>query len=424
MDKLVIQGGHRLNGTVKASGSKNSALPLMAAALLCDTGEITLERIPDLKDIRTFRKLLDFLGVETSYHESTLRISSSDLRSVEAPYELVKQMRASIYVLGPLLARFGQASVSLPGGCAFGPRPIDFHLMAMEKLGASISIEKGFIEAKTKGSRLKGATIDFPTTTVGATGNTLMAAILAEGTTLIKNAAMEPEIVTLCRFLEAMGARIDGTGTATLEIQGVESLDATVFTNIFDRIETATLLTAAAITGGSITVSDIDPDHLSAVLDKFEESGCTVVTDSNSISLDGTDTLARTDVITNPFPLFPTDMQAQWIALMTQAKGTSHVIDRIYHERFNHIPELNRLGAHIEIRDNEATVHGPTRLTGTTVMSTDLRASASLVVAGLVAEGVTEVLRIYHLDRGYERIEKKLNSLGASITREAYQEFG
>ncbi len=423
MDKLVIQGRRRLSGTVKASGSKNSALPLMAAALLCSTGEIKLSRIPDLKDVRTLSKLLGYLGAETSYRENTLNISTSNIRCAQAPYELVKQMRASIYVLGPLLAKFGRASVSLPGGCAFGPRPIDLHLMAMEKLGASVSIEKGFIEARTKGTRLKGAAIDFPITSVGATGNALMAAVLAKGRTIIRNAAVEPEIATLCRFLNAMGADIRGIGTESLEIEGVETLNAAEFTNIFDRIEAATLLTAGAITGSAITVTDVDPSQLITVLGKFEEAGCKIVTDTGSITLQSPDALVRSDVIANPYPLFPTDMQAQWIALMTQAEGASHVIDKIYHERFNHIPELNRLGAHIEIRDNEATVHGPRKLTGTKVMSTDLRASASLVLAGLVAEGVTEVLRIYHLDRGYECIEQKLNDLGAAITRESYQEF-
>lgn len=423
MDKLVIQGGCRLSGTVKASGSKNSALPLMAASLLCSSGEIQLSRVPDLKDIRTFSKLLDYLGAETAYQENTLNISTSNIRCVQAPYELVKQMRASIYVLGPLLARFGHASVSLPGGCAFGPRPIDLHLMAMEKLGASVTIEKGFIEARTRGVRLKGAAIDFPIISVGATGNVLMAAVLAEGRTTIRNAAVEPEIVTLCRFLNTMGADVRGIGSPSLEIEGVEKLNAAKFTNIFDRIETATLLTAGAITGSSITVTDVDPLQLATVLGKFEEAGCKIITDTGAITLQSPDTLIRSDVIANPYPLFPTDMQAQWIALMTQAEGVSHVIDKIYHERFNHIPELNRLGAHIEIRDNEATVHGPRKLTGTKVMSTDLRASASLVLAGLVADGITEVLRIYHLDRGYERIEQKLNSLGAAIKRESYQEF-
>ena len=423
MDKLVIQGGRRLSGTVQVSGSKNSALPLMAATLLGNSGAATLHRIPDLKDIRTFQKLLEYLGVEISRQANTLSISTSNIRCAQAPYKLVKQMRASIYVLGPLLARFGHASVSLPGGCAFGPRPIDLHLMTMEKLGASVSIEKGFIEAQVKGKRLKGAQIDFPISSVGATGNALMASVLAEGITTITNAAVEPEIITLCHFLKAMGAGIRGIGTPSLEIEGVEQLKAAEFTNIFDRIEAATLLTAGAITGSSITVTDADPSQLTAVLGKFEQAGCRIITDTRSITLQSPDVLSRTDVIANPYPLFPTDMQAQWIALMTQAEGASHIIDKVYHERFNHIPELNRLGAHIEIRDNEATVYGPEKLTGTTVMSTDLRASACLVLAGLVAEGVTEVLRIYHLDRGYEHIEKKLSSLGAIVKRETYQEF-
>jgi len=423
MDKFVIQGRRRLKGTVKASGSKNSALPLIAATLLTQRGEITLERIPDLKDIRTFRKLLEYLGACIHYRNNTLTISTSNIRSVRAPYELVKQMRASIYVLGPLLARFGRASVSLPGGCAFGPRPIDLHLMAMEKLGATISIEKGFIEAEIQGSHLKGAVIEFPITSVGATGNALMASVIARGKTTILNAAVEPEIVTLCNFLSAMGADIRGTGTATLEIDGVESLKPVDFTNIFDRIEAATLLTAGAITGSSITVEDVDPSQLTAILAKFEQAGCKIITDRTSISLQSPEKLSRTDVIANPYPDFPTDMQAQWIALMTQAEGASHIIDKVYHERFNHIPELNRLGAHIEIKSNEATVYGISKLTGTKVMSTDLRASASLVLAGLATEGVTEVLRIYHLDRGYERLEDKLKQLGAAITRESYQEF-
>ena len=423
MDKLVIRGGRKLGGSVPASGSKNAALPLMAAALLSENGTSDLHRIPDLKDIRTFSALLTRLGAVIDYDGVTLSIDAGNMESVRAPYELVKQMRASIYVLGPLLARFGHASVSLPGGCAFGPRPIDLHLMAMEKLGATVTIDKGYIEATVNGGRLKGAHIDFPISSVGATGNALMAAVLADGVTTVGNASIEPEIVALCGFLEAMGADIEGTGTTTLVVRGVRSLGSARFSNIFDRIEAATLLTAGAITGGTVRVTDVLPSHLATVLGKFEEAGCSVVTDTESVTLQSPDTLLRTDVIANPYPLFPTDMQAQWIALMTQAEGISEIIDRVYHERFNHIPELNRLGAHIEIRENEATIHGPKRLTGTTVMSTDLRASACLVLAGLVAEGVTEVLRIYHLDRGYERIENKLLALGADIERQTYQEF-
>ena len=423
MDKLVIRGGRRISGTITASGSKNTSLPIIAATLLTGTGTFTLHRIPDLKDILTFTQLLHHLGVETSFSDNTLKVSTQHLQSIQAPYEVVKKMRASIYVLGPLLARFGHARVSLPGGCAFGPRPIDLHLMAMEKLGAKITIETGFIDATLPEGKLRGAHIDFPISSVGATGNALMAAVLAEGTTTISNAAAEPEIETLCRFLIAMGATITGTGSTELQIEGKERLNAVEFHNVFDRIEAGTLLAAAAITGGDITVNGVEPEQMRAVLKKFASAGCTIETTINSITLKSPAKLSATDITAKPYPSFPTDMQAQWMALMTQAEGASHIIDKVYHERFNHIPELNRLGAHIEIRKNQALVHGPQKLSGTTVMSTDLRASASLVLAGLVAEGTTEVLRVYHLDRGYEKIETKLNTLGADITREKYNEF-
>jgi UDP-N-acetylglucosamine 1-carboxyvinyltransferase len=423
MDKLVIRGGKKISGTIAASGSKNSALPVIAATLLTPDGSFAIDRIPDLKDVRTFIQLLDYLGAEVSFENNLLKVSSGHLKSIEAPYELVKKMRASIYVLGPLLARFGHTRVSLPGGCAFGPRPVDLHIMVMEKLGATVTIEKGFIDAKVNGSRLRGAHIDFPVSSVGATGNALMAAVTASGTTILDNAALEPEIECLCHFLVKMGANIDGIGTTTLTIEGVEQLKAVEFENIFDRIEAGTLLCAAAITGGSVTVTGVVPEHLASVNDAFRQAGCTVRTTEDSISLSAPEQLIPVDITARPYPEFPTDMQAQWMALMTQAQGTSTIIDRIYHERFNHIPELNRLGAHIEIRDNWALVHGPRELTGTKVMSTDLRASACLVLAGLVARDTTEVLRVYHLDRGYEAIEKKLTTLGADIVREKYQEF-
>jgi len=422
MDKLVIQGGKRISGVIAASGSKNSALPVIAATLLTPDGSFAIDRIPDLKDVRTFIQLLDYLGAETSFENNLLKVSTGNLKSIEAPYELVKKMRASIYVLGPLLARFGHTRVSLPGGCAFGPRPVDLHIMVMEKLGATVTIEKGFIDAKVNG-RLRGAHIDFPITSVGATGNALMAAVTAEGTTVLDNAALEPEIECLCHFLAKMGARIDGIGTTTLTIEGVDQLKAVEYENIFDRIEAGTLLAAAAITGGDITVTGVVPEQLASVIDAFRQSGCAVTATENSVTLKAPEKLLPVDITARPYPEFPTDMQAQWMALMTQAQGDSTIIDRIYHERFNHIPELNRLGAHIEIRDNWALVHGPQELTGTKVMSTDLRASACLVLAGLIAKETTEVLRVYHLDRGYEAIEKKLTALGADITREKYQEF-
>ena len=423
MDKLVIRGGKRISGTIAASGSKNSALPVIAATLLSPDGIFTINRIPDLQDVRTFSQLLEHLGAEISFSENVLRVSTSNLRNIEAPYELVKKMRASIYVLGPLLSRFGHARVSLPGGCAFGPRPVDLHIMAMEKLGAEITIEKGYIDAKVKGGRLQGTRIDFPISSVGATGNALMAAVTAEGTTILGNSAAEPEIECLCSFLQTMGANISGVGTTTLVVEGVDRLNAVSFENIFDRIEAGTLLCAAAITKGEITVTGVVPSHLDAVLKAFAATGCTMTTGSDYVSLTAPEKLRPTDITANPYPCFPTDMQAQWMALMTQAEGTSNIIDKIYHERFNHIPELNRLGAHIEIRENQAVVHGPKTLTGTKVMSTDLRASACLVLAGLVACETTEVLRVYHLDRGYEKIEKKLSALGADIERDRYQEF-
>ncbi len=423
MDKLVIRGGRRISGSITASGSKNTSLPIIAATLLAGDGTFTLHKIPDLKDIMTFTQLLNHLGAETTFEGNILKISTRNVESLQAPYELVKKMRASIYVLGPMLARFGHARVSLPGGCAFGPRPIDLHLMAMEKLGATITIETGFIDATIPGGKLRGGHINFPISSVGATGNALMAAVLAEGRTTISNAAAEPEIETLCKFLIAMGATIRGTGTTELEIEGTNTLRAIEFHNVFDRIEAGTLLAAAAITGGDITVNGVEPDQMKAVLNKFVHAGCTIETTENSITLKSPKKLIPTDVTAKPYPSFPTDMQAQWIALMTQAEGTSRITDKVYHERFNHIPELNRLGAHIEIHKNQAIVQGPQLLSGTKVMSTDLRASASLVLAGLVAEGTTEVLRVYHLDRGYEKIEMKLNSLGADISREKYTEF-
>ena len=423
MDKLVIRGGKRISGTIAASGSKNSALPVIAATLLAPEGTFTINRIPDLQDVRTFGHLLEYLGAKLSFENNVLRVSTADLKSIEAPYELVKKMRASIYVLGPLLSRLGHTRVSLPGGCAFGPRPVDLHIMAMEKLGARITIEKGFIDAQVIGSKLRGARIDFPISSVGATGNALMAAVTAEGTTILGNAAIEPEIECLCHFLQKMGANISGVGTTTLTVEGVDRLQAVTFDNIFDRIEAGTLLCAAAITRGDITVTGVVPHHLDSVLRAFSEAGCTVTTGTDCVTLSAPEKLKATDVTAKPYPSFPTDMQAQWMALMTQAEGISHITDKIYHERFNHIPELNRLGARIEILDNQAVVHGPQPLTGTKVMSTDLRASACLVLAGLVAGETTEVLRVYHLDRGYEKIEKKLTSLGADIERDSYQEF-
>jgi UDP-N-acetylglucosamine 1-carboxyvinyltransferase len=423
MDKLVIKGGKPLSGTVAVSGSKNTALALMTAALLPASGKTILSRVPDLKDVYTLSNLLRVVGARVEFENHTLSVSAANIAHHEAPYEIVKKMRASIYVLGPLLGRFGKARVSLPGGCAWGPRPVDLHIKAMEKLGASISIEDGYIVAKAKKKTLVGATIDFPIVSVGATVNAIMAAVLARGTTKIKNAAQEPELPALCNMLVQMGAKIDGIGTSTLEIEGVPELYATRFENLCDRIEAGTLLAAAAITGGNITLTDADASDFKVVLKKFQAAGCTITTTASTITLHSPKTLDATNISAEPFPKFPTDMQAQWTVLMTQAKGTSKITDSIYADRFKHVPELNRLGADIEMKQNTAVVKGIRKLSGAKVMSTDLRASASLILGGLAASGTTDVLRVYHLDRGYEKIEQKLKALGASIKREQYDEF-
>ncbi|MBC8044744.1 MAG: UDP-N-acetylglucosamine 1-carboxyvinyltransferase [Rhizobacter sp.] len=423
MDKLVIHGGVPLRGSVAVSGSKNAALPLMVASLLAASGKTIITRVPDLRDIETLSNLLRIIGARVEFYDHTLAISASAISHTEAPYELVKKMRASIYVLGPLLARFGRARVSLPGGCAWGPRPVDLHLEAMKKLGASVELDDGYIVAKAKRKRLTGAKIDFKISSVGATGNALMAAVLAKGSSRMTNAAIEPEITALAKFLVKMGAKISGIGTTTLEIEGVEELYATRDENICDRIEAGTLLAAAAITKGHITLTDADPLQFKEVLKKFELAGCKIKTTASSVELISPAKLKATNVEAKVYPKFPTDMQAQWSALMTQADGTSKITDSIYADRFKHVPELNRLGADIELRQNSAIVRGKKKLQGAKVMSTDLRASASLILAGLAASGTTEVLRVYHLDRGYEKIEQKLAALGARITREKYDEF-
>ena len=420
MDKFVIQGGTKLTGEVAVSGAKNALLALMPATILAP-GDFTIDNTPNLRDVHTMRRLLELMGLGAELQGKRLHIDSSTINNFEAPYEQVKKMRASIYVLGPLLSRYGQARVSLPGGCAWGPRPVNFHIEGMKKLGAEIRIEQGYIIAEAK--KLKGTRISFDTPSVGATGNILMAAVLAEGTTLIDNAAMEPEINQLAQFLKKMGAKIHGIGTKRLEIEGVSELKPANIATIPDRIEAGTFLVAGAITGGSITVKNCIPDHLNAVLSKLEQAGCTVSVERSSIVLQAPDTLNAVNITTDVYPGFPTDMQAQWIALMCRAHGTSVITDSIFVDRFKHVPELIRLGARVEIEDNVAVVHGNGGLKGAKVMSTDLRASASLILAGLIAQGTTEVLRVYHIDRGYETIEKKLQQLGAHITREQTEEF-
>lgn len=421
MDKFIIEGNHRLNGTVEISGAKNSSLALIPATLLTN-GISTLYNTPILNDVYTMLKLLGQMGIEYEFNNETVKLNTNSIKSFEAPYEHVKKMRASVYVLGPLLAKYGSAKVSLPGGCAWGPRPINLHLMALEKMGAVISLENGYINAAAK--KLIGTKINFDVPSVGATGNTLMAASMAKGLTTINNAACEPEIVNLCEYLVKMGAKIDGIGTSILHIEGVDELKSTDITTITDRIEAGTLLIAAAITKSKIKLSGIDSNHLLSVISKLEDIGCKLIYDRKNIEIDATDyEINPIDISTGVFPGFPTDMQAQWTALMTLSNGTSSVTDTIYVDRFKHVPELMRLGANISVNENTARITGVKKLTAAKVMSTDLRASASLVLAGLAAEGKTEVLRVYHLDRGYQKIELKLQKLGARIERVAGSEF-
>ena len=420
MDKFVIQGGRKLSGTIAISGAKNATLALMPAALLA-SGTSHLRNTPALRDVSTMSSLLKTMGVDVELKDHTLAVNTAGLNKQEAPYEHVKKMRASIYVLGPLVARYGRAKVSLPGGCAWGPRPVNLHIEGLKKLGASVELKRGYIHASAK--RLTGARIHFDVSSVGATGNVMMAAVLARGATLIENAAIEPEIAQLGEFLQAMGAKIQGIGTNRLEIEGVDELHSADIETIPDRIEAGTFLVACAITGGSIALERVRPEHFSALITKLEDAGCTVSSGSDMVTLSCPGGIKPVDVTATIYPGFPTDMQAQWIALMAIAGGASVVTDTIYLDRFKHVPELIRLGADIELKENAAIVKGVKQLTGATVMSTDLRASASLILAGLVAEGTTEVLRVYHIDRGYEAIEKKLQALGADIKRLSGEEF-
>ncbi len=421
MDKFIINGGKRLNGKVKISGAKNASLALMPATILT-SGDSTLYATPELNDVFTMIKLLNQLGIETQFSNYILTLNTQNITSQTAPYEHVKKMRASVYVLGPLLARYGYAKVSLPGGCAWGPRPINLHIEGLKKLGANIELEQGYIIAKSK--KLHGAKINFDKPSVGATGNILMAACLAKGTTILNNAAMEPEITNLVQFLINMGAKINGINTSILEIEGVDELKSSEINTIPDRIEAGTLLVAAAMTKGSITIEGGIDSHLYSILSKLEDSGAKLTISNNEISIDAKDiALNSVDVTTGVFPGYPTDMQAQWIAYMSLANGVSTVTDTVYLDRFSHVSELTRLGAEITVQDNSAIIKGVPRLNGAKVMSTDLRASASLVLAGLAAEGTTEVLRVYHLDRGYEKLEQKLKNLGADIERVSTPEF-
>ena len=415
MDSIIVTGGSRLAGSVKTSGAKNAALPVLFASLLAD-GEHTFERVPNLRDIDSTDLLLEALGCEIERSDGRLVVRVARPDETVAPYDLVRKMRASILTLGPMLTRYGEARVSLPGGCAIGSRPIDLHVETKRKHGAEIEIEAGYVIARAK--RLVGDRILFEKLTVGGTENALMAAVLAKGTTILENAAKEPEVVDLVHYLKAMGAQIEGEGTSVITIEGVDELRPARHAIVADRIEAGTLLIAGAITGGAVTVEDCVPEHLEALTDKMQECGFEITTGETSISVAECDGWTGTDITTSPYPGFPTDLQAQFMALMTQAQGTSVITEGIFENRFMHVQELVRLGADITPMSQVAVVRGQRGgLSGAQVMATDLRASASLVLAGLVADGETQVNRIYHLDRGYERLEEKLASLGAAIRR-------
>jgi UDP-N-acetylglucosamine 1-carboxyvinyltransferase len=422
MDKLIVEGGRPLYGSVAISGAKNAALPLLAATLLAP-GLHTLHNVPDLRDTRTMLKLLEILGVQWERTGQTVRINSDRLTGVEAPYDLVKTMRASVLVLGPLLARSGFARVSLPGGCAIGARPINYHLKGFEKLGVTTHLEHGYVEAIVEG-RMRGGTVYFDIPSVTGTENVLMASVVAEGETVIKNAAKEPEVGNLIDMLTAMGAAIEGKGTDRLIVRGVERLHATESTIIPDRIETGTYMIAVAATGGSVTITDCDPAHLPALTEKLLLCGVNIDTAAESMTVScpevGGRSLCRlqsVDITTLPYPGFPTDLQAQFMALMAQSEGTSIIHETIFENRFMHVAELIRMGADITIEGSRAVIRGVGRdkLCGAPVMATDLRASASLVIAGLSASGTTQISRIYHLERGYENMVEKLQGLGAKV---------
>ena len=416
MDKLLIKGGARLEGRVTISGAKNAALPILAGTLLASK-PVTVRNVPHLKDVTTTISLLQMMGAQVTVDDQlNVEVDASSIDRREAPYELVKTMRASILVLGPLVARFGEADVSLPGGCAIGARPVNLHVAGLQAMGADVSVENGFIKART--DRLKGAHIVFDTVTVTGTENLLMAAVLAEGETVLENAAREPEITDLAKFLTGMGAKIEGAGSGTITVQGVDTLGGNDHTVLPDRIETGTYLVAAAMTGGRVKIVDTAPDTLEAVLIKLGEAGAEITTGDTWIEIDMHGRRPRAvDIRTAPHPAFPTDMQAQFCAMNAVAEGTGTITETVFENRFQHVLELQRMGADIQLEGHTAICTGVETLTAAPVMATDLRASASLVLAGLAAAGETLVDRIYHVDRGYERIEEKLRQLGATIRR-------
>jgi UDP-N-acetylglucosamine 1-carboxyvinyltransferase len=415
VQKIVIRGGARLEGEVRVSGAKNAALPILASSLLA-SGRSIYKNVPALGDVRTMGRLLGGLGaVYESKANGTAHVDTKVINEHEAPYDMVKTMRASVLVLGPLVARHGRARVSLPGGCAIGARPIDQHLKGLAAMGARIDLEHGYVNARAR--RLRGATIVFDMVTVTGTENLMMAAALAKGRTALENAAREPEVEELARVLNKMGAKIQGAGTSLITIDGVDELQPVEHTIIPDRIEAGTLLVAGAITRGNVLLRDCAPEHLDAIIAKLRAAGAEVAADGDGIRVRGKNELKPCDISTQPYPGFPTDMQAQFMVLMTRARGQSVLSETIFENRYMHVPELQRMGADIVVEGRTAIVRGPTKLAGTTVMATDLRASASLVLAALIAEGKTDILRIYHLDRGYDRLDRKLRALGADVRR-------
>lgn len=416
MEKLVVKGGNRLVGTVKTSGAKNAVLPIIAASILGVTPS-HLDEVPMLEDVHTISEVLRCLGLKVdSSHEHVLNIDSTVITSCEAPYELVRNMRASFLVMGPLLARKGRARISMPGGCAIGARPIDIHLKGFEALGVKIEQGHGYIEASAPNG-LKGTTIYFDFPSVGATENIMMAAAMAEGTTVLENAAEEPEIVDLANYLNKMGAKVRGAGTDVIRIEGVKELHGTDYTIIPDRIEAGTYMIAAAMTGGDILIENVLPEHQKPLIAKLREAGATVIEDIDKVRVIGNGELKAVDIKTMPYPGFPTDMQAQTMAMMVIAHGRSRVTETVFENRFMHVVEMNRMGARIAIEGRSAVVEGPAKLTGCDVRATDLRAGAAMILAGLVAEGTTTVGDLHHIDRGYENIVTKLRNLGADIER-------
>lgn len=414
MDKILVRGGTRLKGSVTISGAKNSALPIMVASIL-SSGESLIDNVPQLRDIFTMGRLLNSLGIGFDFENNKISLRTEKIKEVEASYDLVRTMRASVLVLGPLLARMGEARVSLPGGCAIGARPINLHVMGLKKMGADISLLDGYINAKA--DRLTGAHIYFDIPTVTGTENLMMAASVAEGETLLENAACEPEVIDLANALISMGASIEGAGTRMIKINGVSGLSPLDYKIIPDRIETGTFIAAAGITGGEIEIEGCSMEHMEPVIVKLKETGIGIDQHNGILKIKGPEILRSVDMKTMPYPGFPTDMQAQFMGLMSVANGTSHITENIFENRFMHVAEMRRMGAKIKVQDSTATVQGVNFLKGAPVMATDLRASASLLIAGLAAEGETVIDRVYHIDRGYERIEEKLRLLGADVRR-------